>query len=102
MDVLGGNILPGFMLGLLYKNEDGGEILLRTVGFPRTERQSTFWGGGDISPQGSKPNPGCYLLNVGFMLGLLSENEDGGKILVRNIGSLSTGYMTIYPRSLFI
>jgi hypothetical protein len=40
----------------------------------------------------------CFLLHAGFLLGLLLDHYDGGDMLLRNVGWLSTRYMAIYPR----
>jgi hypothetical protein len=36
---------------------------------------------------------------AGLSLGLSFEPEDGGHIFLRNVGSLSTDYMTFYHRN---
>jgi hypothetical protein len=38
----------------------------------------------------------CYLLHAGFLLGLLCGSEDGGDMLLRNIGWPSTDYTDLY------
>jgi hypothetical protein len=38
------------------------------------------------------------MLRAGFLLGLVFDPEDGSDIFLRNIGSLSTAYMALYPR----
>jgi hypothetical protein len=40
----------------------------------------------------------CYLLHVGFVLGLFFDSEDGDDILLQNVDLLSTDYITLYPR----
>jgi hypothetical protein len=46
----------------------------------------------------SKKSHVCYLLYLGFLLGLFFDPEDGGDIFFRNIGSLSTDYTMLYLR----
>jgi hypothetical protein len=38
------------------------------------------------------------LLPAGFLLGLLSNPENGGDVLIRNVGRLSADYTALYPR----
>jgi hypothetical protein len=40
----------------------------------------------------------CYLLHVGFLLGLFFDPEDGGNMFLRNIGWLSADSVELYPR----
>jgi hypothetical protein len=35
---------------------------------------------------------------AGFWLGLLTVPDDGGDMFLRNAGSLSAGYMALYPK----
>jgi hypothetical protein len=47
---------------------------------------------------GSKHLSLCYLLHVGFLLGLFYDTEDGGEMFFRNVCWLSTGYTALYHR----
>jgi hypothetical protein len=38
------------------------------------------------------------LLHAGFLPGLFFDPEYGGDMLLRNVGSISTEYTTLYPR----
>jgi hypothetical protein len=38
----------------------------------------------------------CF--HAGFLLGLVFDPEDGGDMLMRNVGCLSTDYTALYPR----
>jgi hypothetical protein len=82
---------------------------------PLKSRSSIFW---DITPYsplkinrrfggrcrkkpentGSKKASACYLIPAGFLLGLLFDSEDGGEIILRNVGCFSTDYTASYPR----
>jgi hypothetical protein len=39
-----------------------------------------------------------WVASTGFLLGLSFDLEDGGNVLLRKVGSLSTDYMALYPR----
>jgi hypothetical protein len=39
-----------------------------------------------------------HLLHPDFLLGLLSDSEDGGYMFLRNVGWLKPDYTTLYPR----
>jgi hypothetical protein len=39
---------------------------------------------------------GCF--HVDFFLDLFFDTEGGGDVFLRNVGWLSTDYMTLYPR----
>jgi hypothetical protein len=50
---------------------------------------------------GSKNKPSkkaCYMLHAGFLLGLFFHPEDGGNLLLQNIGWLSVDYMELCPK----
>jgi hypothetical protein len=40
----------------------------------------------------------CYLHHVDFLLGLFSDPEDGGDMLLRYVSWLSTDYTALYSR----
>jgi hypothetical protein len=40
----------------------------------------------------------CYQLHTGLFLGLLFDPQDGGHMMLRNVGCLSTDYTALYPR----
>jgi hypothetical protein len=42
------------------------------------------------------------LLYAGFLLDSLFDPEDRGDMFLRNVGSFSTGYTTLYPRDITI
>jgi hypothetical protein len=54
---------------------------------------------GSKNKESNKPSISvCYLLYIGFLLGLFFDPEDGGDMLLRNIGRLSMEYTTLYPK----
>jgi hypothetical protein len=52
----------------------------------------------DKEESSMKQNSACCLLNIGFLLVLFFNPEDGGDISLRNVGLLSTDYAALYPR----
>jgi hypothetical protein len=50
-----------------------------------------------ISQANRAPLATCF--HAGFLLGLFFDPEDGGDMLLRNVGRLSTDYKALYPRS---
>jgi hypothetical protein len=52
------------------------------------------------SRSNNKPskNSICYLLHIGFLLGLFLDPGDGGHMFLRNVGWLSMDYMAICPK----
>jgi hypothetical protein len=40
-----------------------------------------------------------YAMEAGILLGLF-DSEDGGDVFLRNVGSLSTDFTALYPRTL--
>jgi hypothetical protein len=40
----------------------------------------------------------CYQLHAGFFLSLFFDLKDGGDMFFRNVGWLSAGYVTLYPK----
>jgi hypothetical protein len=46
----------------------------------------------------AKKSSVCYLLHDGFLLSLFFDPEDGYKLFLRNVGSISTDYKALYSR----
>jgi hypothetical protein len=56
------------------------------------------WKSTDVSEEHVAKSPACYMLRVGFLLGLFFDPEDGGDMFLWNVGLLSTDYKALHPR----
>jgi hypothetical protein len=65
----------GFLLGLFFYPEDGGDMFLRNVGKLSSD----------------------YLLHAGFFLGLFFDPEVGSDMFLRNAGRVSTDHTALCP-----
>jgi hypothetical protein len=69
------------------------------------ESEATFRRNVSPPSSGSKNKPSkkpaallATYYHAGFLLGLLFDPEDGGDTFLRNVASLLTDYMALYPR----